>query len=225
MRREKLLLMAWLVVSATALPGCGWAISANDDVTVRGSTVYDEVDAYAGIVWFGLFANGTNDRAYTEFTLGTVPATSATLSLYEYWEGGLIGNPGVDGTTTIKGAVASFDESDNSAASLSDGSWPALGSFGISLGNEIGFYNVDITSFYNANLGETVTFAIRFAGSGAPGSGDGPIFEDRELTAFWGGISSEADGAPLLNVEEIPEPTCLLLLAGGLCVLPRRRKG
>ena len=52
------------------------------------------------------------------------------------------------------------------------------------VGPDVGWYEWDVTAWYNARLGETTTVALR----GAATSGyDFPLFEDREGTAFTAG--------------------------------------
>ena len=72
--------VAWSVVAAMALASSGFAstILPEDDVTYRGTAIKTTMSLFTK-------GNGTSDRAYVEFPLGSESATSAVLKLYNYW--------------------------------------------------------------------------------------------------------------------------------------------
>lgn len=220
--------------AATILP--------NDDVFVETSSDGTTTTTYDGFsqstqINFGLAAaNGVSTgrrRSYLEFTLGTELVQSATLRLYNYWGGpdvnAGLGRPAsaqIRVRGSLSGAPIAFTEPASSVVTdfvpPADAGFTTIMTTAAGAITNIGWYDFDITGWYNARLGETTTLLIR----GAATSGfDFPLFEDREGTAFAAGA-----GGTLLNsgpqiFTVVPEPTTLLLLPmGGLLLYCSRRR-
>lgn len=210
-------------------------ILPNDDVFVETSTsgttttTYDARVSSSQIV-FGLgAANGVSTgrrRSYLEFTLGAVPVSSAKFRIYNYWGpnmgGG--GNNTVSGELrllgTAVGTPVQFTEPASSVVTTFVP--PAEASFSTivsslpvnpgAAGNPVGWYEFDITSWYNARLGQTTTLLLRGNFSGY----DFPLIEDREGTAYNNGSANTlANSGPriVLNDTNAPPPPPSPLLA------------
>lgn len=112
---------------------------------------------------------------WVEFTFGTVSVTQATLHMYNMWAA--TGNHNVE----IRGGSYNFNETTLTWSNQPDAaSWTVLGTWNATAGAK--WFTQDITSFYNSKLGQTVTFRLH----SPSGTGDGPIFEDRENTKATG---------------------------------------
>lgn len=201
------------VVVACVAPALGAVILPEDDVTYRGGTRYNNTSVY------GLFTkgDGSNDRAYVEFPLDTMPATSATLKLYNYW--GTPQGKTVVATVRIRGIsenetgyVAWTDTAGPAPSGTAHESWTIVADT-FAVDSTPKWYTFDITSFYNANLGEKVTMSIRCV-TNQTGT-DGPIFDDKE--------NRGGSGNPP-QIEWVPEPASMALLALGSLLLVRRRR-
>lgn len=203
------------IVGSAVLPSWGGVIISSDDVTFRGSTRQNNNTP------FGLFARGGADRAYAEFTLGATPATSATLSLYNAWN--KASSP-VNRDVQITGGLGDFDEltvTEPMINAIEGGFAPTLPDNTFHVNDVPQWYTLDITAFYNANLGQTVSIAIRVIGGG----GDGPIFVDHEGTPQSGSTIEFAGGPGYEpHITWVPEPASLVLLAAGSCLVVRRRR-
>ena len=180
------------VFSAVATP-----IYANDDVTVRWNGIYNASSP------FGLMTK-QSDYFLMEFTLGSTAAASATLELNNNWPAGSV--------YTIAFQSLEYDFDDNT---LTKAAADALTGFQAVANMDnvqaTGTYTVDITSWYNANLGKTMTLK----GTDPIGSGaDAPIFDDSENTL---GLT-----VPAIQVV-VPEPATLLLLSVGGVLIRRKR--
>lgn len=174
------------IAGIVSLSACGTALHPNDDTTVRpGHGVMDE--------WLGLLVKyNPVGHIYIEFTLGSTEAAEAILSLYNYWT---YQDPNQD--VEIRGGVWAFDETLLTWEGVPEtGSWPVVaGPFNVS--GPARWYTLDITDFYNAYLGETVSFHL-YATSG---TGDGPVFVDREGTdAPEYGYYNEPSQGPRIDV-------------------------
>lgn len=215
------------VAAAFGVPSSpGQIIYPNDDVFVETSsdglttTTYDGSVASSQIV-FGLgAANGTSTgrrRSYLEFTLGTTNVTSAKLRIYNYWGpnmgGG--GNPTVSGTLALRGTLTGTPVQITEPASAAVTTFvpPAETNFTTivsslavnpgAAGNPVGWYEFDITSWYNARLGQTTTLLLRGNFSGY----DFALIEDREGTAYNNGSANTIPNSGpriLLNDTNVP---------------------
>lgn len=211
-----LLLTAVLALSILAvLPAFAQTYTVNgaDDVTWRGTTRYNNTNV------FGLFTrnDGNSDRAYVEFALPNVPAgfelVNANLLLYNYW--GTPHGKTVNQNVRVRGTTMNFSETGNAPSGTSHESWTiAVNSFHVDSTPRL--YTLDITSFFNQYKGNTVTMSIR----ALSGTGDGPIFTDKE------GTNGSGSARPRVQytIAPIPEPTSMLALALGLGALVARRR-
>jgi len=177
MKRTWLLLIVCLAQIAVGLPTLGATISpAKKDAYWRSSTIY---------VSYGLFTkgSGTTDRAYIEFTLPNATVSSAKLWLYQGWTGGAAGS----NTVRVRGETTSLTSNptwcETSGCSAPSGTthetWTQAAadvSVPAGLGSTAQWYSWDITTIFNAKKNTAVTFSIR----NVSGSGDGPIFVDKE---------------------------------------------
>ncbi len=169
----------------------------NDDVTVRPGR--GNLNASSPL---GLLVKADGSASFVEFTFGAAPAVVATLRLYNFWSNA--GVP-VNYNVRIRGGVFAFDEQVLTHATQPDDSAWTIVASSFHVGNEPATYEFDITGFHNDHLGETVTFSLR----SVSGSGDGPIFEDREGT---GGtlhgpvIERGFSEAPPVIAEVEPDP-------------------
>ena len=154
---------------------------------------------------FGLFVKNAGDVSYMEYTLGNVAVPEAKLVLHN-------DDAGVSAlwTIVVKGAEFSFDEATFNDTYAGSG-WAQVGTIPNVMA--IDFYEMDLTTWYNNNLGKTMSlFMTRDVQPG----GSGPIFEDREGTK----TGDAAEYGPRI----IPEPSCLVLMLAGLGLLARRRR-
>jgi len=140
-------LLVLCVIGIGSIPAFGDTITPNDDCTTRGSTNYNASHP------FGLFVKNSDDVGWVEFTIGNDAVTDATLDIYQAW------TP-VPSTWTIlvKGYVYNFNETTFTGTSTA--SWTTVGT--IPNVSAVGSYSLDITDFYNNNLGSTVTFWLQF---------------------------------------------------------------
>jgi len=200
---------AFLAVSA--IPAAALTIPANDDTWTGAESPgsnYDEVDGIK-IRWTLV---GHYRVGWLEYTLGATAVTDATFYL---------NNPsqtaGVPLTLQLVGDEYGFDETTLTANSAPDTSgWTDLGTWvwGPAPDSDIGWFSKDITSFYNNNLGKTVTISIS---SLTQTNYAGPVFEDREGTAG-------STNYPYIDFTEVPEPCSLLALAAGFVGMVLRRR-
>ncbi len=157
-----------LMLGIAAPQECGTtSISPNDDTTVRPGQ--GNLDESMGL----LVKYNPVGASFIEFTLGNGSVDSATLNLYNFWT---YNEPNQN--LEVRGWEYDFDETVLTWDNAPDTSgWPLVaGPFNVS--GPAQWYALDITDFYNAHLGRTVAFYV----SAVSGSGDGPIFVDREGT-------------------------------------------
>ena len=162
---KKEVCIAAMVVLIGGLSAVGQEILyPNDDVTTRGSSNYNASAP------FGLFVKGSSDVSYLEFDFGSIAVRSAILTLHNDDAG--VTNPW---EIVVRGEKFDFDETIFTGTDVSG--WGRVGT--ISGVMDIAFYSLDMTSFYNDNLGEKITLQL---GRDSQPGGSGPIFEDREGT-------------------------------------------
>jgi hypothetical protein len=192
-------------------------ISPNDD-TYLDQTASTTVRDNDGIVIKG--QTGSARIGCMEFTLPDVTVTSATLNFLQVrsW------TAGVSWILQVTGKQIAFDENTitygNSTLNTSTGV-TAIGGPLTMVGGNSGqdvsppvWRNVDMTSFFNANKGTTVTLFFKCTDTGS--STKGGTIEDRE-----GSRTGSVANAPY--IDYVPEPAAGLLLVLGSLGLLRRR--
>ncbi|HEX5223074.1 MAG TPA: Ig-like domain-containing protein [Verrucomicrobiae bacterium] len=196
-------------------------IYPNADVYVETSTsgtvttTYDGQAVSSQIVFGLAAANGVatgRRRSYLEFTIGDVPVTSAKLRLYNYWGANMGGGGNPAGSATIRllgtqvGMPLQFSEPESPEVTTLvpplESNFTTIVSG--QLVDTVGWHEFDITSWYNARLGQTTTLLVR----GVATSGfDFPLFEDRENTAYNVGAANTIPGSgPQIVLNGYPEP-------------------
>ncbi len=145
---------------------------------------------------YGLAAAGSTStgrrRSYLEFTLGTNEVSSAKLKLYNYWGGPPVNGQGrlASATVRIRGTAVdtpvTFTEPLAGTVVLdfvppSETNFVTILTTAAGAVTNIGWYEFDITSWYNARLGQRTTLLLR---ASATSGFDFPLYEDREGTAF-----------------------------------------
>lgn len=217
-------------------------ITPNDDTYINESTGYKDtvhdspIPAGSNNTITGIYlkgASGTRRAGFMEYTIPNHAVTSATFNL-TYFRSQSAGTAG-NWTFRLLGsnAPASFDENTltwntavaaggiNSSAYVYNqlGSDVALQGGNSGDGKDVTPnvpVSIDITAYFNAHQGETVTFKLSCV---TTSSGGGGSFQDRELSRSMG--SGAVPAGPF--IEYIPEPaTALLLVLGSLGLLRRR---
>ncbi len=217
-----------LAISAIAQhPAMGAIILANDD-TYLDQTASTTVRDYPGISQTGGILmkgqTGSQRIGIIEFTLPNVTVTSATLNVLHIrsWAAN------TSWVMRVFGKVADFDENtitwsnspgvgDTGAGSGAVQLGPDLTMAGGNSGQDVSppqWKTIDITAFFNANKGQTVTFVLKNTDNN---SQKGGTVEDRE-----GARTGNPANAPY--IEWVPEPASLALLAGGMALALRRRR-
>ena len=191
-------------------------ILPNDDVFVDNSGGYNAWSQSQQINWGLAGANGLatgQRRSYIEFPLGTNLAAAVKLKVWNYWGGPAVNGQGrlAQATIRISGtpANAPLQIAEPPVGTHSDPSWIAPDNTNFVaippdklVGPDIGWYEFDITSWYNARRGQTTTLSFR--GSATSGF-DFPLFEDREGTAFAAGAGGTlTNTGPRLDVFLAP---------------------
>jgi hypothetical protein len=217
--RPAILFLATLTLGAGT--GAGQTIYPNDDVFVETSTsgttttTSDGYAANAQIVYGLGAANGVatgRRRSYLEFTLGTAPVASAKLRLYNYWGANMGGggNPAASASIRVRGTLIETPRqfSEPASSQVTDFIPPDETNFTTIVSGQlvetVGWHEFDITSWYNARLGQTTTLLLR----GLATSGfDFPLFEDREGSAFNNGAANTIpNSGPHIVFGAAPEP-------------------
>ena len=148
------------------------------------------------------------------FTLGTNPVFAAKLKLWNYWGGPPVNGQGrlPEATTRIYGTLTNaplvIAEPPPGTHTSLPGYVPPENTnfFAIApdqiVGPGIGWYEWDITAWYNACLGQTTTIMVRASASSGY---DFPLYEDREGTAFARGAGgTSANGNPRIEYFLVP---------------------
>ena len=207
------------VLVVIPLPPPGTPIYANADVFVEANandpnaTTWSTYNAVSqGQINFGLAAANSistgRRRSYLEFTLGTNEVSSAKFKIYNYWGGPAVNGQGRPASAQVRirgtavGTPVTFTEPP-AGTIVSDFVPPNETNFvtivtsAVGAVTNIGWYEFDITSWYNAHLGETTTLLLR---ASATSGFDFPLYEDREGTAFTAGAGGTiADSGPRIE--------------------------
>jgi hypothetical protein len=213
------------LVGLMAVPALGLMITPNDDVTVVRNSP-DGTDngerlflLYNNKVVGGMPNNRVLKTAHLEFALDSEAVAQATLNLFALE---LPGSP--TGTNTfgyVYGRVGQFTETTATWNNMWGGDvnpdwsgWTLLGDvqeFATQQAVQV-YGSMDITAFYNANLGQTVHIAMQ---NSTPINGVNPVsFASKENTT--------PNSTPYIDAV-VPEPVSLMLLALGSVFLCRRR--
>jgi hypothetical protein len=156
-------------------------ILANDDCCTRDGANYN---AYGNEL--GLMVKYSGDASWIEFTLGNVAANQAVLTLMQADND--VANPW---TIVVRGAEYNFNETTFTGTSTAG--WTLIGSIpNVQADNTS--HTLDITTFYNTNLGKTVTLNLY---RDVQPDGSGPIFADREGTR----PDTSASNGPRINIQ------------------------
>jgi len=175
-------------------------IIASADVLYNGTQVLDEWSQSTQINWglggSGGVATAAGRRSFMVFTLGTSPVASAKLKMWNYWGGPPVNGQGrlAEAATRIYGTLTNaplvITEPPPGSNTTIPGFDPPNNTnfFAIApdqtVGPSIGWYEWDITGWYNACLGQTTTIMLR---ASATANFDFPLYEDREGTALKAG--------------------------------------
>jgi hypothetical protein len=230
MRRIATVAVILGLTSALLGPASAAVILPNDDTYVSAASAGTNYDNPNPGVLLGtaglLMKNQTGNQrvGFIEFTIPNVPATSATFNaLYiRSWAAG------TSWTFRLLGTVDSFDETtltftSYNASTLKTDTYTTLTAADITMpggnsGQDVSppiWTTVDITSFFNANLGQTVVLKCTSTSSTSNGNAGG-TFEDRE-----GSRTGVVANGPYIDF--VPEPAAALLLVLGSLGLLRRR--
>jgi len=188
-------------------------IGANDDCFVWSNATEAVLPHDSSGIYIKGQTGAYTRRGYVEFTFQMTDVTSAVLYLYN------TGNGGASWKCDLKGKPLDIDENTltwntkpDFTTSTTLGQWSLIANAGSQ-----GWFSMDITAFYNANKGETVTIQLTSPTTSTTGGGTFEDHEGNKLTTNY----------PRLEILPVPEPSSLLALACG-CVgimgLVRRRR-
>ena len=235
---KKFLALMLAATVAGELSSFSQTIFANDDVFVETSsdgTITTTYDGYAqsSQIVFGLAAaNGIatgRRRSFVEFTLGSTPVASATFMIYNYWGANMGGggNPAGNGQIRLRATPTGTPVTITEPALTLDTTWvpptdaQITSTIITTTVTAVGWTSIDVTSWYNARLGQTTTLQIHGVQTA---TFDFPIFEDRENTAFATGADNTIANAGPQILVVVPEPGAAALLGlGAALALIRRR--
>ncbi len=175
-------------------------IPTTADVLYNGPSVFNAWSQSQQINWglggSGGVATSAGRRSFMVFTLGTNLVSTAKLKVWNYWGGPPINGSGrlAEAATRIYGTLTNAPLTITEPPPGSNSTLPGFvppdntNFFAISpdqtVGPAIGWYEFDITGWYNACRGQTTTVMLR---AGATSGFDFPLYEDREGTAFTAG--------------------------------------
>lgn len=221
-------------------------ISANDDTYIDqvnpGSVRDAPTLASAGL--YTKTSSGQNRSIFMEYTIPNVTAASATFNA-TYFRSQRVGVTAGAWTLDIAGSTtpAAFDESTltytiaNQAGQINDPltyTYSSLGTVNLPGGNGTGTtsqqqdvvpnipISLDITAYFNAHQGETITFKLRSTTSGDYGGSLQDREQSRVMTST--NVAGQIPAAPFIEYTPVPEPATALLLAGGAFLLRRRAR-
>ena len=201
------------------------------DVFVDNTGVYNAWSQDTQINW-GLGASSGlvtgQRRSYLQFTLGTNLVSSAKFRLWNYWGGPTVNGQGrlAQATSRVYGTITNLplQITEPPAGTHSDPTWisPDNSNFvqiasDIVVGPAIGWYEWDITPWYNACRGQTTTIMLR--GSATSGF-DFPLYEDREGTAYTAGAGGSATNTgPRIEIVFPPLQFVSISVVGGSVIM------
>jgi hypothetical protein len=208
-------------------------ILTSADVLYNGTAVFNSWSQSQQINW-GLGGSGgttttTGRRTFMLFSLGTNLASKAVLKMWNYWGGPPVNGQGrlAEATTRIHGTFSNtpvlITEPPVGANSNVVGfiAPDATNFFAIApdqvVGPSIGWYEWDITAWYNASRGQTTTIMLR---AGATSGFDFPLYEDREGTAFTAGAGGTlTNTGPRIEIFLAPPRFVTVAAQGGNLVM------
>jgi hypothetical protein len=231
------------ILGACISPGTALAvkISPNDDTyidQVNPNRVSDAPSlAAAGL--YMKYSTGQNRAVFMEYTIPSVAATTATFNA-TYFRAQKVGVTTGAWTMQVAGSTtpASFDESTltfniaKAAGGIDTYTYSPLGTAALPGGNGTGTtsqqqdvvpnipISMDITAYFNAHLGETITFKLNSLTNGDYGGSLQDREQSRVMTST--NVAGQIPDAPF--IEYVPEPAAGLLLLAAMPLLRRRTK-
>jgi hypothetical protein len=211
-------------------------ISTTADVLYNGGEVFNSWAQSQQINWglggSGGVATSAGRRSFMVFTLGNNAVASAIFKVWNYWGGPPVNGQGrfAEAATRIYGTLTNaplvITEPPAGTHAVTVGFTPPDNTNFVAIapdqtvGPAIGWYEWDITAWYNANLGKTTTVMLR---AGATSGFDFPLYEDREGTAFTSGAGGTlTNTGPRIEIFLAPPRFLTVSTAGGNVVLTGR---